>query len=94
MEELFTVMTTAEDTKTRKPDPESYLLTAQKLGVEVSECIAIEDSKIGLDAAKAAGMKCIVIPNKYTKDQDFSQADLIVHSADALDIDLLKSIIT
>lgn len=92
MEELFSVLTTAEDTKKRKPDPESYLLTAQKLGVDVSECIAIEDSEIGLRAAKTAGMKCIVIPNEYTKDQDFSQADLIVNSADEIDMEVLRQL--
>lgn len=46
MDNLFTVLTTAEDIQKRKPNPDSYLLTAQKLGVHPSECIAIEDSDI------------------------------------------------
>jgi len=45
-----------------------------------------------LAAAKAAGMKCIIIPTTYTKDQDFSQADLVVDSADKLNINILRKI--
>ncbi|XP_057804180.1 CBBY-like protein isoform X2 [Salvia miltiorrhiza] len=44
----------------KKPDPAIYLLAAETLGVEPSSCVVIEDSGIGLAAAKAAGMKCIV----------------------------------
>ncbi len=93
MENLFTALTTAEDTQKRKPEPDSYLLTAQKLGVLPSECVAIEDSAIWLTSAKAAGMKCIIIPNAYTKNQDFSQADLIVDSADEIDIQKLRELV-
>ena len=93
IENLFNVLTTKEDIANRKPHPDSYVLTAQRLGVAPWECIAIEDSAIWLAAAKAAGMKCIVIPTSYTKDQDFSQADLIVDSADKLDINILREIV-
>ena len=92
LEDLFVALTTKEDTTNRKPLPDSYLLSAQKLGVDPSECVAIEDSEIGLQAAKAAGMKCIVIPNAYTKDQDFSLADLVVNSADEIDMDILRKL--
>lgn len=44
----------------KKPDPAIYLLAASTLGVEPSSCVVIEDSGIGLVAAKAAGMKCII----------------------------------
>ncbi|PJA48200.1 MAG: hypothetical protein CO170_03480 [candidate division SR1 bacterium CG_4_9_14_3_um_filter_40_9] len=92
IENLFDALTTEEDITNRKPHPDSYLLTAQRLGVAPGECIAIEDSDIGLAAAKAAGMKCIIIPTTYTKDQDFSQADLVVDSADKLNINILRKI--
>jgi len=90
LENTFEVIVTYEDYQRRKPDPESYLLTAKKLNLQPKDCVVIEDSYVGLCAAKSAGMKCIVIPNKYTKDQDFSKADLIVETADKIDIDLLK----
>ena len=44
----------------KKPDPAIYLLAAQELGVEPARCVVIEDSHIGLRAAKAAGMRCVV----------------------------------
>jgi len=81
IKELFSVVTTHEDCTKCKPDPEPYLLTAHKLGLKPEECLVIEDSGPGLQSAKAAGMKCIVIYNEYTKNQDFSKADKVVASA-------------
>ena len=62
----------------KKPDPEIYNLASQRLGVEPSECVVIEDSRNGLLAAKAAKMRCIVTTNGYTENEDFDQADLVV----------------
>ncbi len=42
-----------------KPDPEIFLLTASKLGVDPSECVVFEDAEAGVEAALAAGMKCV-----------------------------------
>ncbi|KAA8542336.1 hypothetical protein F0562_023528 [Nyssa sinensis] len=53
----------------KKPDPAIYLLAASTLGVEPSSCVVVEDSAIGLAAAKAAGMKCIVIKSGYTAEE-------------------------
>jgi HAD superfamily hydrolase (TIGR01509 family) len=89
---LFDVTVTFEDYTKRKPDPEPYIVTAKRLGVSPSDCVAIEDTAVGLASAKSAGMKCIIIPNVYTKHQDFSKADLVVESADELTIKLLKEI--
>ncbi|KAF9604214.1 hypothetical protein IFM89_004920 [Coptis chinensis] len=61
----------------KKPDPAIYLLAASTLGVEPSSCVVVEDSGIGLAAAKAAGMKCIVTKSGYTADEDFGNADAV-----------------
>ncbi|KAK4264464.1 hypothetical protein QN277_025636 [Acacia crassicarpa] len=61
----------------KKPDPAIYLLAASTLGVEPSRCVVVEDSAIGLAAAKAAGMKCIVTKSGYTADEDFLNADAV-----------------
>ena len=45
--------------KNSKPDPEIFLLTAQKLGVAPEECMVFEDAEAGVEAALAAGMKCV-----------------------------------
>jgi len=86
----FSVIVTKDDCKKTKPDPESYLLTAKWLGLKPEECLVIEDTNIGLEAAKRAGMKCIVIYNEYTKDQDFSKADMVVNSAKDIDLAQFK----
>ncbi|XP_061360876.1 CBBY-like protein [Gastrolobium bilobum] len=61
----------------KKPDPAIYLLAASTLGVEPSRCVVVEDSAIGLAAAKAAGMKCIITKSGYTADEDFLNADAV-----------------
>ncbi|CAA3007477.1 haloacid dehalogenase-like hydrolase domain-containing At3g48420 [Olea europaea subsp. europaea] len=61
----------------KKPDPAIYMLAAETLGVEPSSCVVVEDSAIGLAAAKAAGMKCIVTKSGYTADEDFLNADAV-----------------
>ena len=66
-----------------KPDPEAYLLTARKLGVKPEQCAVIEDSHVGVLAAKRAGMFCIAVPNpKAQTPQDVSAADAIVPRVD------------
>lgn len=64
----------------KKPDPEIYDLARHKMGVSSSDCLVVEDSRNGLLAAKAAGMRCIITTNIYTRDEDFSEADLVVDS--------------
>ena len=81
---LFDVIITYEDCKKKKPDAEPYILTANRLGVKSNECLVIEDTQIGLESAKNAKMKCIVIPNQYTKQQNFSKADFIINKPDEI----------
>lgn len=61
----------------KKPDPAIYLLGASTLAVDPSSCVVVEDSAIGLAAAKAAGMKCIVTKSGYTAEEDFLTADAV-----------------
>jgi HAD superfamily hydrolase (TIGR01509 family) len=72
---LFDVVVTKDDVARVKPDPELYLLAAQKLGVEPANCLVFEDSLNGVKAAKAAGMYCLGVPNRVTGILDFSLAD-------------------
>lgn len=86
IKDLFTLLVTKEDYSKRKPDPDPYQITAKKLGLKPDECLVIEDSEVGLKSALAAGMKCIVIYNKYTEEHDFSGALKIVGSADEIEL--------
>jgi len=62
----------------KKPDPEIYTLALQKTGLEPDECTAIEDSRNGVLAAKAAGMHVVATTNVYTERDDLSEADIVV----------------
>ena len=62
----------------KKPDPSIYLLAKEKLGVDETECVVVEDSRNGLLAAKAAGMRCVITKSAYTEMEDFTEADYVV----------------
>lgn len=64
----------------KKPSPDIYLLAAEKLGVDPKNVCVVEDSFIGLAAARAAGMPCVVTKSTYTVDEDFQEAQSVVKS--------------
>lgn len=66
----------------KKPSPDVYNLAAERLGVDKSNVCVVEDSYIGLSAARAAGMACVVTRSTYTQDEDFSKAQLVLNSLD------------
>lgn len=77
----------------KKPDPAIYTLAATTLGLTPAACVVIEDSNIGLSAARAAGMRCIVTRSTYTHDEDFTGADRIVDDLDqGIDLDLCRAL--
>ena len=63
-----------------KPAPDIYLNALRDLGIKPTDAIAFEDSRNGLIAAKAAGLNCVVVPNKLTESFDFSEADHVTTS--------------
>ncbi|MGD9043758.1 MAG: HAD-IA family hydrolase [Desulfobacterales bacterium] len=64
----------------KKPDPEIYLLALEKSGLSPDECIVIEDSRNGILAAKAAGLRAVATTNIYTENEDLSDASIVVTS--------------
>jgi HAD superfamily hydrolase (TIGR01509 family) len=70
---------TREDYSKAKPDPEPYLLAVKKSGCIYEECIAIEDSERGLKSARAAGIRCYVIPNGLTLGGNFEKAEKVLN---------------
>lgn len=80
LQEYFKYITSGEEVENGKPAPDVYIETAKKLGIFPKECTVIEDSKNGVLAAKAAGMKCIGFQNINSGNQDLSMADNIVKS--------------
>ncbi len=83
LRDAFSLIVDGSEVVSGKPDPEAYLLTARKLNVEPHHCLVLEDSHVGVLAAKRAGMACIAIPNPRAQTrQDLSAADVIVDRID------------
>jgi HAD superfamily hydrolase (TIGR01509 family) len=62
----------------KKPSPDVYLMAIDRMGLDKSKCVIVEDSHIGLGAALAAGVSCIVTKSSYTAKEDFTGANMIV----------------
>lgn len=78
--DAFETIKTSNDVVNVKPDPELYLAAAAALGVDPRRALALEDSAHGLNAAKAAGMYCVVVPNAVTTHLPFEGADRRLNS--------------
>ena len=77
----FMVIITADDVMFSKPAPEPYLLAAELLDVEASECVVIENAPLGVMSAKNAGMRCIALTTTLSK-MHLKQADVIADDLD------------
>lgn len=75
--DTFDVVVTGEDVETLKPAPDAYLTVLSRLDADATGFVAIEDSLNGLNAAHAAALPCVMVPNDYTHG-DVSAAELIV----------------
>ncbi|RBP51265.1 HAD family hydrolase [Arenicella xantha] len=71
----FTTTATRSEVTLGKPAPDVYLLACERLQVEPARGVAFEDTAAGVMSAKAAGLICIAIPNRFSMHQDLSQAD-------------------
>jgi beta-phosphoglucomutase-like phosphatase (HAD superfamily) len=63
-----------------KPAPDVFLKAAQTLKTEPKNCLVLEDAPAGVQAAKAANMLCIAVPNEHTRALDLSLADEVLPS--------------
>jgi len=73
----FEVIVTGDEVEQPKPHPEPYLKAMAQLGVEPERCLAVEDSRRGMDSALAAGLRCIAVPNALTRVQCFDRAHAV-----------------
>jgi beta-phosphoglucomutase len=74
---LFSAIIAAEDIDHSKPNPEGYLKGAKALSVEPADCIIIEDAPSGVQAAKAAGIRCVAVTNTHTA-EELADATLVI----------------
>jgi beta-phosphoglucomutase len=96
LRKYFEIIVSAQDVKKGKPDPEGFVLTLKKLKennpeILPQDCIVIEDSRWGLEAAKAAGMKTVAVTNSYDE-KELSTADKITDNLSKLTLSELKKI--
>lgn len=74
----FQVIIMGDEVEHPKPNPQIYNLVAGKMAVIPELCLVLEDTAIGVEAARGAGMNVVAIPNRYTLNQDFSMADYVI----------------
>jgi HAD superfamily hydrolase (TIGR01509 family) len=86
--ERFRCVVSIEECRHGKPAPEPYLLAAAALGVDPTACVAVEDSPGGVQAAKAAGMRCVAVTHTCGRER-LREADLVVDDLGAVDLDAL-----
>eukprot|EP00242_Pyramimonas_sp_CCMP2087_P014561 CAMPEP_0198197836 /NCGR_PEP_ID=MMETSP1445-20131203/1401_1 /TAXON_ID=36898 /ORGANISM="Pyramimonas sp., Strain CCMP2087" /LENGTH=352 /DNA_ID=CAMNT_0043867237 /DNA_START=76 /DNA_END=1134 /DNA_ORIENTATION=- len=65
------IILAGDQVERKKPDPQIYNMAREKLGIPANKCVVIEDSIVGLNAAKGAGMICIITPTTSTANGDF-----------------------
>ena len=86
----FDLVTSLDSGIEPKPDPDIYRKSISQVGTSINLALAIEDSESGFIAAHKAGVRCLVVPGRYKKDQQFNGADGVVDSIE--DVNLSKSV--
>lgn len=87
--DLFDAIVDGNDVSTAKPDPEVFLIAAEKLGVAPKDCIVVEDAQAGIEAANKAGMTSIGIGDATI----LHEADFMLHNTNGLTIDFVQELI-
>jgi len=86
---LFDAIVTGELVTNKKPSPDLFLLAAEKMGVEGSECLVIEDAINGIAAAHRAGSRCLALTTSFTADE-LIDAEWVTADLTAVDPQVLK----
>ncbi len=91
--ELFDAVATGEDVRRGKPDPQVFLLAAERLAVPAVRCAVIEDAPAGIAAANAASMASVGFLSTGRRREDFSDARAVVRNAADITPRMLSSLI-
>ncbi len=86
------VYVTGSEITRKKPDPQLFLTAASRMGLAPVRCVVIEDAPSGVQAAKAAGAKCIAVTNS-TSAANLSRADLVCDSLELIDLQTIQKLI-
>ncbi|WP_100614619.1 HAD family hydrolase [Confluentibacter citreus] len=88
----FKAKLSGADLKESKPHPEIFIKASEATGFSKGECMVIEDATNGITAAKAAGIFCVAFDSFHSKNQDYSQADLVIKKFDEIRYDKIKQL--
>jgi HAD superfamily hydrolase (TIGR01509 family) len=75
---MISLIAANEAVERKKPEPDVYLWALERLGAEAANCVAIEDSNVGLRAALAARLPTVITVSDYTEDEDFTGASAVL----------------
>ncbi len=89
---IFSVSMNGDLVTHRKPHPEIYLTTLEKLGLPAHQCVVVEDAITGITASKAAGIPTLAVTHSFSADK-LSQADRIVDSLNDVNLALLMEML-
>jgi HAD superfamily hydrolase (TIGR01509 family) len=90
--DCFKVVVGIKEVVNGKPAPDLFLKAAEELKVNPKDILVFEDQPKGLAGARAASMHCIVIPNKYLQNMDYSRADMVVESLELITDELIQEL--
>ncbi len=91
--ELVAAQVTGMDVTRGKPDPQVFLMAAEKLGVDPARCAVVEDATAGVEAARAAGMAAVAITGTAERETLAEQAHIVVDSLRELTPDVIARLI-
>lgn len=77
---FFDFILTREDYQHSKPSPEPYLKALKISGLRAEECLVIEDTRRGFEAARQAGLRCAVLPNRLAPNNNFDDAYRVIRN--------------
>lgn len=90
--EDFRIIVSEKDVTRGKPEPEIYLVTAQRLGMLCGDCIVFEDTVNGILAAKRAGMKCVALTTTHPQ-EELKGSDLVIKDFAEVSIEKLEQLL-
>ena len=90
---LLDAQVTGDDVTRGKPDPQIFLLAAERMEVRPSQCVVIEDAPVGVEAAHAAGMKCAGLASTGHQPEDLREAEMVVPTLRDLSPSQLRALI-
>ncbi|MEO9872675.1 HAD family hydrolase [Ekhidna sp.] len=93
LDRYFKAKISGADLEASKPHPEIFIKAAKATGFKPEECMVIEDATNGIEAAKSAGIFCVGFDSEHTKNQDYSNADLVISDFESIHFNGIKYVL-